>query len=129
MNVPVEIATRQPCARCGIVRTVNTGRSDVCRDCKVMTNPDPYMDREWMTDAACAGVDPELFFPDASEQWQPTRDAKRICAGCPVRDVCLSQTPAWDRWSVSGGLTSHERRSAGSVYNRVRVDREGQKAS
>ena len=32
--------------------------------------------------ALCAQVDPELFFPEKGE---PTRDAKAVCAACPVR--------------------------------------------
>lgn len=85
-----------------------------------MATPDGPVSRKWMDAAACTQVDPELFFPDASEDWQPTRAAKRICAGCPVRETCLTQTPAWDRHSISGGLTATERRRAGSAYTERR---------
>jgi WhiB family redox-sensing transcriptional regulator len=36
--------------------------------------------------ALCAQVDAELFFP---EKGAPTRDAKAVCAACPVRAACL----------------------------------------
>lgn len=38
----------------------------------------------WMRDAACVGMDPELFFPDN----QPVDEVLAVCAGCPVRDAC-----------------------------------------
>jgi WhiB family redox-sensing transcriptional regulator len=103
-----------PCPRCGLVRTVFQGksmnRSGYCMDCKTQRGQDT-VSRTWMDDAACATVDPDLFFPDEESQWRPTRDAKEICASCPVRDLCLADTPAWDRWSVRGGKTATERRS------------------
>ncbi len=50
-------------------------------------------DREWRMNAACRGVDPELFFPAA--EGGPARDAqvaaaKAVCARCPVRRECLA---------------------------------------
>lgn len=103
-----------PCPRCGIVRTVyqgnNMNRTGYCRDCKTQRAQDP-VSRTWMDDAACTTVDPELFFPSMEDDWQPTRAAKRICASCPVRDLCLADAPAWDRWSIRGGQTATERRS------------------
>jgi WhiB family redox-sensing transcriptional regulator len=105
---------QRPCPRCGLVRTIFQGksmnRSGYCMDCKTQRGQDT-VSRTWMDDAACATVDPDLFFPDEESQWRPTRDAKEICASCPVRDMCLADTPAWDRWSVRGGKTATERRS------------------
>jgi uncharacterized protein with von Willebrand factor type A (vWA) domain len=39
-----------------------------------------------MLEARCLDADPEAFFP---EKGGSTREAKRICAACPVRDECL----------------------------------------
>jgi WhiB family redox-sensing transcriptional regulator len=58
--------------------------------------------------ALCAQTDPEVFFPDPGGS---TRDAKRICARCPIRVGCL-------RWALEtrqahgvwGGLSERERR-------------------
>jgi WhiB family redox-sensing transcriptional regulator len=102
-----------PCPRCGLVRTIFQGksmnRSGYCMDCKTQRGQDS-VSRTWMDDAACATVDPELWFPSEEDDWRPTRDAKEICASCPVRDLCLADAPAWDRWSIRGGQTATERR-------------------
>jgi WhiB family transcriptional regulator, redox-sensing transcriptional regulator len=45
-------------------------------------------ERDWRLQAACATVDPELFFPDPGQAPQ-TAAAKAICAGCAVRGPCL----------------------------------------
>jgi WhiB family redox-sensing transcriptional regulator len=69
----------------------------------------------WRDDAACAGRDPELFYalgtgPHISTQ---VRQAKQICAGCPVRQQCLADVMATEdpaqRWGVTGGLSAAER--------------------
>ncbi|WP_231839643.1 MULTISPECIES: WhiB family transcriptional regulator [Blastococcus] len=65
-------------------------------------------------DALCAETDPEAFFPDKGGS---TRDAKRVCAGCPVRAECLEYALASDeRFGIWGGLSERERR-------RVRLQR------
>ncbi|MFE9775369.1 WhiB family transcriptional regulator [Streptomyces sp. NPDC005931] len=46
---------------------------------------------EWLRSAACAGEDPELFFP-VGTSGPAVRDvtaAKRVCARCPVTTQCL----------------------------------------
>jgi WhiB family redox-sensing transcriptional regulator len=62
----------------------------------------------WQTDALCAQTDPEAFFP---EKGGSTREAKRICLGCEVRDACLDYALAHDeRFGIWGGLSERERR-------------------
>jgi WhiB family redox-sensing transcriptional regulator len=46
-------------------------------------------ERDWRLEAACAEVDPELFFPETGQLSQATA-AKAICAGCGVRGPCLA---------------------------------------
>ncbi|MGY1690748.1 WhiB family transcriptional regulator [Geodermatophilus sp. SYSU D00697] len=59
-------------------------------------------------DALCAETDPEAFFP---EKGGSTREAKRVCAGCPVRSQCLEFALANDeRFGIWGGLSERERR-------------------
>jgi WhiB family redox-sensing transcriptional regulator len=56
------------------------------------------------------GVDPELFFPKLGGTAKP---AKRICARCPVKALCLADAlaiPAAQDHGVRGGLTRTERR-------------------
>jgi hypothetical protein len=43
---------------------------------------------DWRLDAACAEVDPELFFPETGQVPQAAA-AKQVCAGCVVRGPCL----------------------------------------
>ncbi|WP_308493279.1 WhiB family transcriptional regulator [Microbacterium terrisoli] len=62
----------------------------------------------WQADALCAQTDPEAFFP---EKGGSTRDAKRVCASCPVRDQCLEYALHNDeRFGIWGGLSERERR-------------------
>ena len=68
----------------------------------------------WREAAACTRVDPEVFYPvDMSPGSAAVARAKRVCAGCPVRKVCLADVMAWEdparRWGVTGGLTPQER--------------------
>lgn len=59
--------------------------------------------------AACAEADPELWFA-ATGQNQWTREAKRICATCPVISECLEYAlPLQFLFGVWGGLTADER--------------------
>jgi WhiB family transcriptional regulator, redox-sensing transcriptional regulator len=61
----------------------------------------------WRDEALCRQVDPELFFP---EKGGAVREAKRVCAGCPVREQCLAWAITHDqRYGVWGGLIVAER--------------------
>jgi WhiB family redox-sensing transcriptional regulator len=65
-------------------------------------------DEDWREYAACMGVDPDLFFPVRGAS---TREAKAVCAGCPVRDECLEWAFAnHERFGIWGGLSERERR-------------------
>jgi WhiB family redox-sensing transcriptional regulator len=62
----------------------------------------------WQEEALCAQTDPESFFP---EKGGSTREAKRICAACDVRQECLEFALARDeRFGIWGGLSERERR-------------------
>ncbi|GAA1354418.1 WhiB family transcriptional regulator [Falsarthrobacter nasiphocae] len=73
----------------------------------------PFADDEggvlaWQAQALCAQTDPEAFFP---EKGGSTRDAKRVCSGCSVRQECLDYALANDeRFGIWGGLSERERR-------------------
>ncbi|GAB2911907.1 hypothetical protein GCM10027047_07620 [Rhodococcus aerolatus] len=63
---------------------------------------------DWQERALCSQTDPEAFFP---EKGGSTREAKRICTGCEVRDECLEYALAHDeRFGIWGGLSERERR-------------------
>ncbi|AKK10515.1 WhiB family transcriptional regulator [Corynebacterium uterequi] len=66
------------------------------------------VEQDWQDQALCAQTDPEAFFP---EKGGSTREAKRICQACAVRDECLEFALEHDqRFGVWGGLTDRERR-------------------
>lgn len=63
---------------------------------------------DWHDHAACAGVDPDLFFPSRGAS---TREAKAVCAGCPVRSDCLEAAMAGgEKFGIWGGMSERERR-------------------
>ncbi|TFV58667.1 WhiB family transcriptional regulator [Mycobacterium sp. PS03-16] len=87
---------------------VPTGRPQL----SLVTDPidvDPGADDDqWQERALCAQTDPEAFFP---EKGGSTREAKRICQGCEVKDACLEYALAHDeRFGIWGGLSERERR-------------------
>ena len=62
----------------------------------------------WAPEAKCLQADPDTFFP---EKGGSTREAKRICAECPVRSECLEHALEHDeRFGIWGGLSERERR-------------------
>jgi WhiB family redox-sensing transcriptional regulator len=70
--------------------------------------PATIEDDQWQERGLCAQTDPEAFFP---EKGGSTREAKRICMGCEVRDRCLEYALAHDeRFGIWGGLSERERR-------------------
>lgn len=70
---------------------------------------------EWNADARCRTADPELFFHPIGERGSDhdarDRNAKAVCAGCPVRVQCgewaLERREPYGVW---GGMTEDERR-------------------
>ena len=65
-------------------------------------------DAGWQDRALCAQTDPEAFFP---EKGGSTREAKKICGTCEVRNSCLDYALENDeRFGIWGGLSERERR-------------------
>lgn len=71
----------------------------------------PTPEREswaWTAVAACRGMDPATFFP---RRGAPTREAKAVCARCPVKAECLrSSLEEGERFGIWGGFSERERR-------------------
>lgn len=64
----------------------------------------------WEYDAACATIDPELFFAgDDTASYRDVAAAKTICGGCPVRRECLELGLDFPRDGIFGGYTAKER--------------------
>ena len=68
-----------------------------------------HPDLDWQDDAACYGIaDRSIFFPGRGESSDP---AKKVCAGCPVREECLNYAEVnLLKYGVWGGLSERQRR-------------------
>ena len=81
---------------------------------------------EWMQQAVCQQVDPDLFVNDyfANELKYTQRRAVKICQSCPVIDSCREyaftlarETPIYGVW---GGMTASEINKAARVNHQAR---------
>lgn len=63
---------------------------------------------DWRDEAACRGMDPNLFYPDRGES--VTR-ALETCGSCPVREPC-AEAGRFETMGVWGGTTGRQRKSA-----------------
>lgn len=71
----------------------------------------------WMAEAACAGMDSDLFFAELARGYNARHaytTAIETCQRCPVRQACedFAQTEPVERHGVWGGLTPEQRRRA-----------------
>lgn len=82
------------------------------------------MSDRWWHEAACAGMDVNVFYgspgrPRLGEL--PNARAKAVCAQCSVRAECLrsalteERSHNWTRFGVRGGLTADERRKLARI--------------
>lgn len=60
----------------------------------------------WLEQAACRGLDPELFYPDRG---QSTAAPMAVCAACPVADNC-AQTSSYEKFGIWSGTSERQRR-------------------
>lgn len=82
-----------------------------------LASPDDWA---WQDQGLCAQTDPALFFP---EQGESARDAKRVCAACPVRARCLQWAlETGQQHGVLGGTTERERRRIRAARDRERKE-------
>jgi WhiB family transcriptional regulator, redox-sensing transcriptional regulator len=72
----------------------------------------------WLPSAACAKVDPELFFPvgegGAPRSRKQIAAAKAVCLRCPVIERCRDwalANPTLTEFGIWGGTTREERRA------------------
>lgn len=78
------------------------------------------MELDWMARGLCANVPPSTFFPSDGVGVEV---ARKICASCPVRELCLEYALA-ERidHGVWGGCSERERRR---IQKRRRVGSAG----
>lgn len=60
----------------------------------------------WMADALCAQTDPEVFFPELGGS---AREAKKVCAQCPVLARCRSYALEHQEKGIWGGTSDRDR--------------------
>lgn len=67
--------------------------------------------KNWMSEAACVGMDPAIFFIDTrrTKNREETRAALDACESCPVSDQCLEENID-ETFGIWGGKTAEERR-------------------
>lgn len=71
---------------------------------------------EWMFQSLCSQTDPEAWFP---EKGGSTREAKSICARCPVAAECLDYALEHDiHHGIWGGLSERERRKVAKALGK-----------
>lgn len=68
------------------------------------------LDEDWQLQAACRGKNPDLWHPEQGDQ-ATAEQARRVCAGCPVRVECLAHAiVANEPLAIWGGCTERQRR-------------------
>ena len=80
----------------------------------------------WMSDALCAQTDPDLFHADSGNT--AYRDAKKICARCPVAQQCDTHAQAVEadtahtwRHGIWAGHTPRTRAGRGDAKRRAQI--------
>lgn len=75
-------------------------------------------DTRWFDDAACRGLDVELFY---SEDPAATSQALQLCRRCPVREACLRTAMDQREFDgVWGGVPEAQRRRTFRRWERER---------
>jgi len=72
-----------------------------------------YRERAWMKDAACKGMDPDIFFPERGDS-AAVRLIKATCSECPVKQQCADygDRERFGFWGGMGTIARRRRRNA-----------------
>jgi len=94
--------------------TVTSPCNPAVRQQRLHQGPVVRKDRaSWRESAACRFLDTELFFPigKAGRAIEEIQRAKAVCAGCPVRQPCLTfALDTHQGYGIWGGYDEDERR-------------------
>ena len=69
----------------------------------------PLEEETWKVDAACQGIDTELFFEDIPDARSYKRFVLKVCLECPVKTECLNYAVKYNLDGVWGGTSKRER--------------------
>lgn len=73
---------------------------------------------EWFEEAACRGMDPNVFFPNVQETVEQDRAiAKRVCSNCSVRELCEIRG-RFEEYGIWGGTDEDQRHESGDIVLR-----------
>lgn len=91
----------------------------------------PFERPVWVDRAACRGISARVFFIQGrGSNGDDYREARAICARCPVRSECLDLAlRQHEHQGVWGGLTTHERRAVRRIRNSNRNNKTGRKTA
>ena len=68
----------------------------------------------WTTKAACRGIGPAIFYPQATQNDQGAgekrKEARAYCESCEVRADCLEHALSHESKGMWGGTTDRQRR-------------------
>lgn len=71
---------------------------------------------KWYNDAACIGMDLDLFFePELYNK------AKEVCAKCPVKEPCREYGIENEQYGIWGGTSPEQRRKIRSTRRKYNV--------
>lgn len=68
-----------------------------------------YRERSWIKDAACRGMDTNLFFPERGDMTS-LKLVKEVCSECPVSSQCR-EYGEMERFGFWGGVGTRKRAS------------------
>ena len=77
-----------------------------------MPKPVSITRSEWITQANCRGMNPELFFPSHENgrvRFKIDEQAKKACEECPVLEQCADWAVKHEAHGFQGGLTEQQR--------------------
>jgi WhiB family transcriptional regulator, redox-sensing transcriptional regulator len=78
----------------------------------------------WVEDAACKGMDVNLFFPELGKSHISEKVVKPICNSCPVQQSCLNYALKNDlNNGYYGGLSGKQRRIIKSKRRAERLNK------
>ena len=82
-------------------------------------------------DPICRTTDPDAWFPDSTEgSAKPARDARAMCAACPVMAQCRDYAIAnKERHGIWGGLDARQRATFIASKKRSMRDRKAKEAT
>jgi WhiB family redox-sensing transcriptional regulator len=71
-------------------------------DYSACIQPTDIADERWKVQAACTGIDTEMFFPEQGHNPDPM--LIKMCNACPVRDECIAYALKYSLEGIWGGL-------------------------